>query len=232
MASLTQPVRIDELVARLDAVDVAKVNDSLGTSILDKLTRVRQSFFNDYLAKAAGADFDDALGLVFGRTLKTEDLGSANRFLQSADKKFLHDEVETTSEGNETRKNKHNISSLAKAFKYRLALKLLFALINPSMDLSSNQAISRVSLLMKCFSLSATELSEDGAGCIWECRFKSHIAEKLAAADDQIDDIEIYEGEEVNIHKVLAVVEYPSLHLLRSRMLEVLCALHASPSGA
>jgi len=104
MAFLTEPIRVDDLVTRLNGVDVGKVKESLGSSIRDKLTRVRQSFFSNFLAKASDAECNATLDSVFKMTLKTENLADAKKVLQSSDKEFRHDKVEKNAEGAEERK--------------------------------------------------------------------------------------------------------------------------------
>ena len=73
--------------------------------------------------------------------------------------------------------------------------------------------------------------------CIWECRFRPHIAKeltlsKLQVAGEEAEALELYEGAEQNIHQVLASVCYPTVDDLRMRVVDTLAQLQQSQSGA
>ena len=85
---------------------------------------------------------------------------------------------------------------------------------------------------MRYFSYASVELSEDGVGCIWECKYKFHIAQQLELpVEEHAENLQVYEGEDSNIHKVQDAIDYPTLDLLRNRMLQVINALQSSENG-
>jgi hypothetical protein len=76
------------------------------------------------------------------------------------------------------------IFDVADSLKKQLAAKLLFELFDPDQDLSKSNFIVKnmkiLTILVNYYAKATSELQKNlNVSCIWECRFKPHIAKQL-----------------------------------------------------
>jgi hypothetical protein len=105
----------------------------------------------------------------------------------------------------------------------KLSLKLLFDLVRAE-DILSNKdtRMQMLSKLISYFGESADEIQNGVHGGMWDCQFRPQISDTA---------VDVYEGIDANIHRVLQCVQFPTVDTIRDRLTATISKLNESNDG-